>query len=70
MLTHLIILPLFENPAYYTDTPFWLPCIIESFCLIVYLIRWIHLKSFQPNNDFYSDKKHILVLVIIAVGLY
>ncbi len=66
---HLVLLPLLEHPAYFEDIAFWIPCTLEIVCLLAYLTRWFHLKSFQTKEEFYSDKKHIVVLVVIFVRL-
>ncbi len=66
ILVHLL-LPIIEEPSV-IDVPFLVPCVIEIICLLVYLVRWFHARSFQPAIAFNSDKKNYVAITIILVS--
>ena len=67
LLIHIVILPVFENPAV-LEIPFWIPNLIEFICLFIYTLRWIHLKSFQEKQIFSKRKTNLIIPVIVIVS--
>lgn len=50
----IIFLPFIEHPATFLGIPFWVPNLIEFICLIIYVLRWYHLKMFQEQHQFFG----------------
>lgn len=65
ILVHLL-LPLIEEPASF-EVPYWLPCCIEIFFLVVYVLRWLHAKSFQTGETFNKDKNFVILVVVCLI---
>jgi hypothetical protein len=63
-----IMLPLIEKP-YVINAPYWLASLIELICIIIYLIRWLHLRSFEIKSVFRKDKKNFIILGAILVTI-
>lgn len=64
-----VSLAFIERPTDLVDMPYWVPCLIELVCLLVYFIRWLHLWSFQTPSSFWSDKKNWVLLFTIIVSV-
>jgi hypothetical protein len=66
LFIHIAILPIFENPAV-LEIPFWIPNLIEFLCLCVYMLRWIHLFSFQETTIFMKKKINLIIPIAVLV---
>ena len=66
LIVHIVLLPFFEHPAV-VETPFWIPNLIEFVCLVIYMLRWIHLGSFQNRGDFYKKKINYIIPIAVFV---
>ena len=62
-----ILLPIIEEPSIFKNISYWVPVSIELVCLLIYLIRWIHGKWFQVNQEFNNDIKNYVVLATLIV---
>jgi hypothetical protein len=67
LFIHIAILPIFEHPAVF-EAPFWIPNLIEFVCLCIYLLRWIHLFSFQETSIFMKKKKNLIIPIAVLVS--
>lgn len=63
---HLILLPLMEAPAV-IKVAYWVPCCIELVCLTIYSLRWMNARAFQTTESFKSDKKNLVVMIVVLV---
>ena len=56
MIVHLL-LPIFEKPAA-IETPYWVPCLVEFVCVLIFFARWLHLRHIENVDTFYKHKKN------------
>ena len=57
-----------EKPTDLDGIPYWVPCLIEFICLLVYFLRWIQLYLFLTPQAFWKDKKNWILLIIFIVS--
>ena len=62
-------LPFIEKPTDLVSIPYWIPCIIELNCLLIYSLRWLHLLAFQKPKAFWRDIKNWILLFTIVVSI-
>ncbi|GAB1599140.1 two pore calcium channel protein 1-like [Argonauta hians] len=63
-------LSIFEKPAVPGfELPFWATCLLELFCLFIFIIRIIHTAYFDDLNTFWKDTKHILLIAILVLTI-
>ncbi|XP_068246953.1 two pore calcium channel protein 1-like isoform X2 [Palaemon carinicauda] len=65
-----LLLALFEKPAVQgLEVSLWITMAIEIAILCLYLFRLAHISIFTPLTRFWSDTKHIIIFVLVALTI-